>query len=77
MITDAADKVHDETLDPEQRILAEANVAKASIEEAFRALDEKAKAAGKEVDLAREKAALLLAVSYTHLDVYKRQAQRW
>ncbi len=62
MITDAADKVHDETLDPEQRILAEANVAKASIEEAFRALDEKAKAAGKEVDLAREKAALLLAI---------------
>jgi len=42
--------------------LAEANVAKASIEEAFRALDEKAKAAGKEVDLAREKAALLLAI---------------
>lgn len=42
--------------------MAEANVAKASIEEAFRAMDEKAKAAGKEVDLAREKTALLLAI---------------
>ena len=58
----AADKAQFETLDPEQRILAEANAAKLSIEEQFKILDAFAKRAGKEVDLTREKAALLLSI---------------
>lgn len=61
-IVDAADKANFQTLDPEQRILAEANAAKAAIEEQFRILDAYAKAAGKEVDLTREKADLIISI---------------
>ena len=61
-ITDAADKVFLETLDPESRIRAEANVAKAAIEEQFKVLDAIAKRAGKEVDLTREKVALIQSI---------------
>ena len=61
-ITDAADKADFEKLDPEQRVLAEANAAKAIIEEQFKLLDQFAKNAGKEVDLTREKVALIESI---------------
>ncbi len=61
-ITQLADKTALEKLSPEDRILAEANVAKAAIEEQFKVLDNLAKQAGKEIDLSKDKADLLIAI---------------
>jgi|GEM_PF-6632962 len=61
-ITEAADKIANEALDPESRLRAEANLATLIIEEQFRILDQRAKAAGKEVDLSQDRAYLLLAI---------------
>lgn len=61
-IIEATDKVNLDFLDPEARVLAEANAAKLIIGEQFKKLDELAKAAGKEVDLTEEKVALIEAI---------------
>ena len=61
-IQDAAQKAKLETLDPTARILAEAEIANAIVEEQFKLLDQLAKNAGKEVDLSEEKSAILLQI---------------
>jgi len=58
-IEDAAQKAKLETLDPTERIQAEAEIANAVVEEQFKILDQLAKNAGKEIDLTKEKAAIL------------------
>ena len=58
-IQDAAQKAKLETLDPTERIQAEAEIANAIVEEQFKILDQLAKNAGKEIDLTKEKAAIL------------------
>lgn len=58
-IIDASARADRERLSPSERLFAEQEVAKGQIEELFKVLDEKAKAAGKEVDLSEEKANLL------------------
>jgi hypothetical protein len=61
-ILDAAAKARLEGLDPAERLFAEAELAKAQIDELFKVLDEKAKAAGKEIDLTEEKADILKGI---------------
>lgn len=71
LIEKAYEKVQLSQLSPEDRLKAEADIARAAVEAEFRKLEEIAKAAKKEVDLSKEKAEILKQIDreyYRSLD---------
>ncbi len=62
LIEQAYQEVQLNNLSPEERLQAEAQLARDIVDEQFRKLEELAKAAGKEIDLTKEKAAIQLQI---------------